>query len=341
MLCSLVLAILSLVGTKQVKAFFVAQPSSRRVVTQFVLQDRLTGEEIRSRLERQLEQLKAKDKKSLNLTPQQLKVAYEDDHIIIIDKPSSVLTTATEENIACLSQVVFKYCQEKGTETVSLDQMVVHRLGMDTSGLIVFAKTLDAVRGMNTLFRTRKITRQYEALVCGHLPEGSADQGLINLPLMRDYEHPPFMRISTDEHQRNLIDLDPLVVGRKLLEAPKASLTHYQVESRENLKNNEDCPVTRLTLNSISGRTHQLNVHCAAFGHPIVKDSVYGYQGQAAPFGGLNAADVLSSNPASEDLQKAIHAAASDMSMCVHAKLIRFKHPVTKEEVEVKSPAPF
>ncbi|ACI65616.1 predicted protein, partial [Phaeodactylum tricornutum CCAP 1055/1] len=175
-----------------------------------------------------------------------LKIVHEDEHIIVVDKPSGVLTVPSDKNVPSLAQAVFDHCQP--TE-VTLDQMVVHRLGMDTSGLIVLAKTMDTVRQMNALFRTRKITRQYEALVVGHLPQHG---GLISLPLMRDYEHPPYMR--------------------KLLEMPKESLTKYEVVNREDM---DGTPVSRVALTSISGRTHQLNVHLAAFGHPIVGDSVY------------------------------------------------------------------
>ena len=281
-------------------------------------------------------------------------MVHEDEHIIVVDKPAGVLCVPSEDGVPSLAQTVFEYCRQKSSSnnrsTTDLmatksDQMVVHRLGMGTSGLVVFAKTLDAVRGMNALFRTRKITRQYEALVAGHVTK---DQGLINLPIMRDYEHPPFMRISTDDHQAALVDLDAAVVGKKLLEAPKTSLTHYLVLSRESLNDNEELPVTRLGLTSITGRTHQLNVHCAAFGHPIVRDEVYGYNGDAAPNGGLDAA-TLPPDRASDDLQKAIATAAatskntgsSSSNMCVHAKLIKFRHPVTKEDMEFTSKAPF
>lgn len=207
--------------------------------------------------------------------------------------------------------------------------MVVHRLGMDTSGLIVFAKTIDAVRGMNALFRTRKITRQYEALVCGHMEK---DTGLVSFPLMRDYENPPFMRISTEEHQRALLNLDPLIVGKTMVEAPKASLTHYQVLQREDIQGS---PVTRVLLTSISGRTHQLNVHMAAIGYPIVQDVVYGYGGDAAPYGGMEPASV------NESLLQELVEKTKDMNMCVHSKVLKFRHPVTKEMVQFESKAPF
>lgn len=245
-----------------------------------------------------------------------------------MDKPSGVLTVSTTPGIPCLAQTVHEHIDS----LLSIDQIVVHRLGMDTSGLVVFAKSIEAVRGMNALFRTRKITRQYEALVCGHVAK---DQGLINLPLMRDYEHPPFMRVSTDEHQAALVEFDPLVVGKKILEAPKASLTHFQVKSREELKG---LPVSRLLLTSISGRTHQLNVHCAAIGHPIVQDSVYGYNGEAAPHGGL---ELGGDQATTLELQAQIAEASKGMNMCVHSSYLKFRHPVTKEDVEFNSPAPF
>ena len=265
---------------------------------------------------------------------------HEDEHIIVVNKPVGVLSVPSEPGLPSLAEAVFEKCQssDSGLRLAKFDQMVVHRLGSDTSGLVVFAKNLDAVRAINTLFRTRKITRQYECLVAGHVQQ---DQGLINMPLMRDYEHPPFMRVSTDEHQAALVDLDPLIVGKKLLEAPKESVTHYQVIARESLNDQDDLPITRLTLTSITGRTHQLNVHCAAFGHPIVGDAVYGFGGDAAPNGGLAEAmlDETTPNRASVDLQKSLAAASS--TMCVHAKSLRFRHPATGEDVEYCSDAPF
>ena len=265
-------------------------------------------------------------------SPQDISVVFEDEHIVVVNKPSGVLTVpGKDESNPSLNKVVFdKY----GSESGRMDKMVVHRLGMDTSGLVVFARTDAALRGMNTLFRTRKVTRKYEALVCGHV---SQDEGTIDLPLMRDYQFPPYMRVSTDEHQRALIDLDPSEVGKKLLENPKDSLTKYEVVSREELNGND---VSRLTLTSISGRTHQLNVHCAAIGHPIVGDAVYGFGGDAAANGGLDEAD-LPADKASGDLQQAIAADSSGKPMCVHAKSISFRHPVTKADLSFESDASF
>jgi len=256
---------------------------------------------------------------------------YEDEHIAVVNKPAGVLTVPGKEDNPSINKAVF---DRFGCESGRMDKMVVHRLGMDTSGLVVFARTDAALRGLNTAFRTRKVSRKYEALVCGHVANA---KGAINLPLMRDYEYPPYMRVSTDERQRALIDLDPDAVGKKILEGPKASLTEYEVLEQEDL---DGKAVTRVALTSISGRTHQLNVHCAAIGHPIVGDAVYGYGGEAAPNGGLEDGD-LPDDKASAELQKEITESYSGKPMCVHANSISFEHPVTREKLSFECPAPF
>lgn len=288
--------------------------------------------DVKAKQDDAVEKLKAKDAASSAVSIDDISVVFEDEHIVVVNKPSGVLTVpGKDESNPSLNKAVFdKY----GSESGRMDKMVVHRLGMDTSGLVVFARTDAALRGMNTLFRTRKVTRKYEALVCGHV---SQDEGTIDLPLMRDYQFPPYMRVSTDEHQRALVDLDPSEVGKKLLESPKDSLTKYEVVSKEELNGND---VTRLALTSISGRTHQLNVHCAAIGHPIVGDAVYGFGGEAAANGGLDEAD-LPADKASSDLQQAIAADCSGKPMCVHAKSISFRHPVTKADLSFESDASF
>lgn len=307
-------------------------PVQNGVVRGTALNQAAATADVKAKQDASLEKLKAKDASSSAIAGDALDVVFEDDHIVVVSKPSGVLTVpGKDESNPSLNKAVF---DRFGSESGRMDKMVVHRLGMDTSGLVVFAKTNAALRGMNTLFRTRKVTRQYEALVCGHV---SQDVDSIDLPLMRDYEYPPFMRVSTDDHQRALIDLDADEVGKKLLESPKDSLTKYEVVSREDLDGND---VSRLALTSISGRTHQLNVHCAAIGHPIVGDAVYGFDGEAASNGGLDEAD-LPSDKASAELQQAIAAACAGKPMCVHAKSISFRHPVTKEDLSFDSKASF
>jgi tRNA pseudouridine32 synthase/23S rRNA pseudouridine746 synthase len=268
---------------------------------------------------------------------QDLTIIYEDDDIVVIDKPSNVLTVAgkVKEN-PNLAQAVYDAIN---ADLPTCDHMVVHRLGMDTSGLIVLAKNMDAVRGLNGVFRERQVERQYEALVAGTI---AMDEGLISLPLMRDYEFPPYVRISTDDHQGALLHLQAADVGKKILEGPKESITKYEVVSREEFNGR---PVTRVKLTSISGRYHQLNAHLAAFGHPIVGDSVYGINGEACPNGGLTEEELkeLAYNPnrVTEDIQVEIAEGAKDMPACVHAKYIKFRHPVTKKTMEFQTGSPF
>ena len=83
-----------------------------------------------------------------------MKVIFEDEHIIVVDKPAGVLSVPTKEVSASLSQAVF---DAYGCESGKMDNMVVHRLGMDTSGLVVFARNKAALVGLNSAFRTRKV----------------------------------------------------------------------------------------------------------------------------------------------------------------------------------------
>jgi len=309
-------------------------PVQNQVVTRasLVLNQAVASADVKAKQDATLESMKAKDAGASAIAKDDLDVVFEDEHIVVVSKPSGVLTIpGKDDSLPSLNKAVF---ERFGNESDRMDKMVVHRLGMDTSGLVVFARTDAALRGMNAIFRSRKITRNYEALVCGHVTD---DAGSIDLPLMRDYELPPFMRVSTDEHQRALLDLDASEVGKKMLESPKESLTKYSVVSREDMDGND---VSRLSLTSVSGRTHQLNVHCAAIGHPIVGDSVYGFDGEAASNGGLEDGE-LPADKASAELQQAIAGACAGKPMCVHAKSISFRHPVTKEELSFDSKSSF
>ena len=89
---------------------------------------------------------------------QDIKVILEDEQIIVVDKPAGVLCVPIKANYPSLSQAVF---DAYGDESDRADKMVVHRLGMDTSGVVVFARTDAALRGMNTAFRNRNVTRSY------------------------------------------------------------------------------------------------------------------------------------------------------------------------------------
>jgi len=328
----------------------------------------LKAADINRRLRVAMLKMKERDRNSRVLSKDDLVIVYQDDHIIVVDKPSGVLSVSSDKDIPSLCKTIYETtASSKNNNNITMSQMVVHRLGMDTSGLIVFCQTMEAVRGMHMLFRSRQVVKEYEALVCGHVvvdvlddvdkyvddDDDSADSaatttttGSIEMPLMRDYERPPYMRISTKQHQLAIASLDePESVHKKFLEAPKSCITHYQVVSRDYLDNTSDVPVTRLRLTSISGRTHQLNVHCAAMGHPIVYDSIYGWNGEATPHGGLDVDDLSSSTEEQQQQADMIYAAAAvnnkERNMCIHASFLSFRHPVTKTLMSFRSPAPF
>jgi tRNA pseudouridine32 synthase/23S rRNA pseudouridine746 synthase len=295
----------------------------------------------------------------------------------VVDKPAGVLCVPDKAGNPSLAAAVF---EAFGCESGNVDTMVAHRLGFDTTGLVVFARTDKAISNLNVQLRSRKVTKTYEALVCGTV-EG--DSGTVDLPLARDIQALPYVRVYTQESQNQLIailsQLPDDHSARKFLKNKKPSITEYKVIAQEDLGGNA---VTRLALTSVSGRfvtsirnekanylplfvvsssyischispflharfflsnrTHQLNVHCAALGHPIVGDSIYGVGGVASPNGGL-VGDLLSKNAASTALQQNIDALVKEkqMGLCVHLKHLSFKHPITGEVLSFESKSPF
>jgi len=342
------------------------------------------------------------------VTPFHLKPIYIDDHIIVLSKPSGVLSVPGPRRHECVASLAYRYfgksisdidgsqiydsnddCTAMLNEEIwqpltdednkQIDTMVVHRLDRDTSGVLMFARNDDALKQLHLDFKDKtkqRVKKQYVALVCGHwtgevsnYSAAAIDEGEIDLPLVRDLKHPPFMRVATaetrqqqsqlkDEQSSNAQNNDKprhqhtgylRMVGK----SEKPSLTKYRILSYEYLIDNSDCtntddsmgldnspqllPVTRVELIPVTGRTHQLRVHCAAVGHPIVGDSIYGYQGEGSPCGGLR---YKSMTEASVDLQKKIHnywisAKQNDFSeercmLCLHAYRLSIYHPVTE-----------
>lgn len=166
-------------------------------------------------------------------------VLHADAHLLAVDKPSGLLSvpgrgdhhhdSAWSRLQACFGPL-----------------WVVHRLDMDTSGVIVYARTREAAAGLGRCFERRQPLKQYLAWVQGH-PE--PDSGEIDLPLRLDWPHRP----------RQVVDP---VDG-------KPSQTRYRVLTRQPLR-------SRLLLEPRTGRSHQLRVHLSAIGHPIEGDRFYG-----------------------------------------------------------------
>ncbi|MBR3612197.1 MAG: RNA pseudouridine synthase [Bacteroidaceae bacterium] len=207
-----------------------------------------------------------------------IKVVYKDDSLIVVDKPHGVLSVP---GIVGGSSV-----QDWLRSTYkSNDIFVVHRLDMATSGLLVAARSMDMLKAMQGLFASREVEKRYVALLDG-VPVHS--EGEVNLPLMPDYDHRPCQKVSFEEGK-------PAKTIFKLLR-------NVQCGSSE-------CAL--VSLQPVTGRTHQLRVHCAhhlGLNVPIVGDALYG-----------SAAERL----------------------MLHACYVAFKHPVSGERVELSSPAPF
>ena len=278
--------------------------------------------------ERQMRKLQAASRASSPLPPK-IPTLYSDPYMIVVNKPSGVLCVPGLNNHPSVAQWV--YDTYGPCEGDKVDQMIVHRLDMDTSGVVIFALTQQALKTLQTSFRDRQVEKTYEALVCGHI---NHESGTIDLPLQRDHKYPPFMRISTpqSEYEASIVVHDLKHNGWKKIikKKPKPSQTYFQILQKEYWN---ELPITRLALSPITGRTHQLRVHMAAIGHPIVGDPAYGIMGEASPNGGLDSEDVLSplgfqmQNDILKEVQK------RNQCMCLHAKILKIKHPMTGESM--------
>jgi len=195
-------------------------------------------------------------------------IVFEDQHILVANKPSGLLSVPgrlAEHYDSMWSRLVESYP----------DIQVVHRLDMDTSGLMLFAKHKDAERSLKKQFQYRLTHKVYYARVWGHLEQ---QEGEVDLPLIGDWPNRPKQKVCFEDG--------------------KPSQTLYQVVKQE-----EKTTIVRLL--PITGRSHQLRVHMQALGHPIVGDEFYS-EGEAFEFSerlDLHAAELSFYHPDSERLQ--------------------------------------
>lgn len=174
----------------------------------------------------------------------QLRILYSDHRFAIVSKPSGMLSVPGKEDLPCV------YDAMKRTFPEATGPIIVHRLDMDTSGLMVVALTDEWYHLLQDGFLRRTIHKTYHALLERPMPVG--EEGDIRLPLRPDY----------DDRPRQLVDH----------EAGKQALTHYRVIGERDGH-------ALVELQPRTGRTHQLRVHCAhpeGLGNPIVGDRLYG-----------------------------------------------------------------
>ena len=197
---------------------------------------------------------------------------FLDDSLLVVYKPAGLLSVPGRgaDKQDCLSVRVNKEFP---------DALVVHRLDMATSGLIIFARGIEMQRCLSQMFRERKIEKRYEAVVAGQLDPLI---GEVNLPIIADWPNRPLQKVD--------------------LEQGKPSFTRYSL-----LRTVAD--MSYVDLEPVTGRSHQLRVHMAAIGHPILGDALYGGR--------------------------------EGERLLLHAKLLSFIHPLSGEPVKLMCDVPF
>ncbi len=218
--------------------------------------------------------------------PTGFRLIYVDDSLLVLNKPAGLLSVPGrgEDKQDCLSARV----QQSWP-----DALVVHRLDMATSGLMLMARGLAVQRALSKQFENREVFKRYLAVVDGQLPptaqsEANGDWNLIDLPIIVDWPR------------------RPLRVIDKL--AGKPSQTRWR-----SLRFDASTQSTRVELEPLTGRSHQLRVHLQALGHPILGDALY------AP-------------PAVQ---------ARSPRLLLHACALAIRHPATGQLMRFDSPPEF
>lgn len=214
-----------------------------------------------------------------------LSILHEDRDLIIVDKPAGLLTLATEarERETLVARVnLYLARRYRGRPFLG----VVHRLDKETSGAIAFARNRKALTFLQDLFRRHDLDREYVAIVEGSPRQNS---GTIDLPLVRD----------RGDRRRGVARGD---------DEGRPAITHYRV-----LELLSGAAFVSLTLET--GRTHQIRIHLASIGHPVLGDRVYRPRSAPAP-------------PLEVGRQM------------LHARRLALRHPSTNERVDVSAPLP-
>jgi 23S rRNA pseudouridine1911/1915/1917 synthase len=176
-------------------------------------------------------------------TAPELPIVYQDDELLVIDKPAALAVHAGSGTVG--QATVADFARLHTSDPDAERPGIVHRLDLDTSGLMIIAKTPEAKQALQQSFANRSVKKTYQALVVG-APD--RDEAVIRLPLERDPAHP--MRRA-------------VVPGGRDAVTRYHSVAHFP-------------GYTQIEATPETGRTHQLRVHFAAIGHPIAGDTTYG-----------------------------------------------------------------
>ena len=211
-----------------------------------------------------------------------LDIVYEDDDLLVVNKPKGmVVHPAAGHYSGTLVNALMFHCGDSLSGiNGEIRPGIVHRIDKDTSGLLMVAKNDLAHIGLSEQIKEHSFTREYRAVVCGRFKE---PEGTVNAPIGR---HP------VDRKKMTVTDRNS-----------KPAVTHYTVLEEFN-------GYSFIKLRLETGRTHQIRVHMAYIGHPVLGDDVYG-----KPFKGID-------------------------GQCLHAGKIGFVHPITYEYMEFESELP-
>ncbi|WP_166643012.1 pseudouridine synthase [Alcanivorax sp. 24] len=205
-------------------------------------------------------------------------ILHRDDHLLVVNKPAFLLSVpgrAPENKDCVIRRLAVDFPEIR----------LVHRLDLDTSGIMVFALTREAQSQLSRAFQQRRVFKEYQAVVDGLVEYGD---GAVDLPLIADWPNRPLQKVC--------------------FETGKVALTQWKVLERDTVRGR-----TRLRLRPVTGRSHQLRIHCRELGHPILGCDLY------APEAVLAASERL----------------------LLHAHKLAFNHPHTGLWSEFVSPVPF
>ncbi|MBY0421638.1 MAG: RluA family pseudouridine synthase [Parvularculaceae bacterium] len=256
-----------------------------------------------------------------------LSVLYEDDALIVVDKPAGmVVHPAAGHARGTLVNALLAHCGPSLSGVGGVARPgVVHRIDKDTSGLVVVAKTDAAHQGLAVQFAAHEIERVYEAIALGAPRPGV---GTIDKPMARSKTDRTRMAVVRDVAADDETSDDDVV----LPSGARRAVTHYRiVESfgRARARLPGDSLASRIECRLETGRTHQIRVHMASIGHPILGDPVYG---RGPGLSGLRSGDAAA--------DAALEVFRAFRRQALHARVLGFVHPVTGDVLRFEAPPP-
>jgi 23S rRNA pseudouridine1911/1915/1917 synthase len=226
-------------------------------------------------------------------------IVYEDEHFAVVNKPAGMVThPAAGNQSGTLVNALLHHLKSPATGGDPMRPGIVHRLDKNTSGLLVVAKTEEAFVALQSAIAERTITRTYWAIICGHMRES---EGIIDLPIGRSIRDRKKMAV-TNKNSRE-------------------ARTHYKVLERYR-------SYDQLEITLDTGRTHQIRVHLAHLGHPVLGDPEYG--GRESWHKGLSSPDRLLAKQILDKLWR----------QALHAIRLEFAHPVSGERMKFECELP-